>query len=289
MLAMLAMLVACGHDREPARAPPIPHLAPVRSLEVAPTEDPRTRRLTSYVELLSVDFVFYQLLAAFPGTPTTNRFAVFEYPWGLPRSHSLRDLVATIDAATAAAAEAPQARVDAAVAAYVAALAIWWPKIESLNTYYTDQRFIDDEFARGRREAPEIAHAMTELAKLRVPMRAAVLAAWRELTHDAPSSPRAIVGRSWEACMAYEDRVMARANPDALDAAISRCRRAIAPVAALPDSLRAHLDEDLRRAAIEAGDDAVVHSPNPGLDTGYAFGELTSAYLAQWRDLPRVP
>ena len=37
------------------------------------------------------------------------------------------------------------------------------------------------------------------------------------------------------------------------------------------------------------GDDAIVHSLNPGVDTGYAFGELTAAYLAQWRSLARVP
>jgi hypothetical protein len=97
------------------------------------------------------------------------------------------------------------------------------------------------------------------------------------------------IGRSWEACMAYEDRVMARASPDALDAAISRCRRAIAPVAALPDALRAHLDANLRRAASEAGDDAVVRGLNAGLDTRYAFGELTSAYLTRWRDLGTAP
>jgi hypothetical protein len=210
----------------------------------------------------------------------------YEYQWGSSQQHSLRQLAPIIAMAAAAASEAPQAPVDTAVAAYVTALTTWWPKIESLSTYYADQRFVDDEFARARREAPAIERARAALERLRVPMRDAVIAAWRDLAHDAPGSPRAIVGRSWEACVAYADRVMARSSADAVDAAISRCRRAIAPVAALPEALRDHLDDKLRRVAIDAGDDAVSR---PSLDTAYALGDLTSAYVAQWQALAPDP
>jgi hypothetical protein len=280
---MLAMLVACGKHLESAPAPASsPQRAHAQPVDVAPPEDPRARRLASYLALMSVDFVFDQLLATFPGTPATNRFATYEYQWGSTQQRSLRQLAPMVAMAAAAASEMPQTPVDTAVAAYVTALTTWWPKIESLNAYYVDQRFVDDEFARARRETPAIERARAELERLRVPMRAAVIAAWRELAHDAPGAPRAIVGRSWEACVAYADRVMARSSAEAIDAAISRCRRAIAPVAALPESLRDHLDDKLRRVAIEAGDDAITH---PSLGTAYALGDLTSAYVSQWQAL----
>jgi hypothetical protein len=286
-IATLAMLVACGRNPEQAPTPPAPPPRVVHApvADVAAPDDPRARRLASYLALMSVDFVFDQLLATFPGAPATNRFGSYEYRWGSQREHSLGPLAPTIAVAAAAAGETPRAPVDTAVAAYLAALMTWWPKIESLASYYADERFVDDEFARARREAPVVERARTELARLRGPMRAAVLAAWRDLTHDAPGSPRAIIGRSWEACIAYADRVMARSSADAIDAAISRCRRAIAPVAALPATLRDHLDDKLRRVAIEAGDDAIVHQ---NLDAAYALGALTAAYVAQWHALASI-
>ena len=284
---MLAMLVACGTNPEPTPAPASSRqLARARPVDVAPPEDPRARRLASYLALMSVDFVFDQFLATFPGAPAANRFASYEYQWGSSQQPSLHQLAPAVAMAAAAASEAPQAPVDVAVAAYVTALTAWWPKIESLNTYYADERFVDDEFARGRREAPTIDRARVALERLRVPMRAAVLAAWRELANDAPGSPRAIIGRSWQACVAYADRVMARSSADAVDAAISRCRSAVAPVAALPASLRDHLDDKLRRVAVEAGDDAITR---PSLDAAYALGDLTSAYVAQWHALAPAP
>lgn len=286
VLAMVAMLAACDAEPEPARAPieaPSPQLVRARPVDVAaPPEDPRVRRLSSYLALLSVDFMVDQLLATFPTPPATSRFGTFEYQWGVSSPHSLRQLAPAIAAAGAAAREAPQAPVDIAVAAYVAALSAWWPELERLNAYFVDERFVDDEFATARRAVPAVERARAQLAKLRGPMRAAVLAAWRALAHDPPDSPRAIVGRSWEACVAYADRVMAHASADAIDAAVSRCRHAIAPVAALPESVRGHLDKDLRRVAIGAGDDAIVHQ---NLDTAYALGTLTGEYVAQWRAL----
>ncbi len=294
--ALVALLVACGNHLDSAPPPqptpttqarPATPEAPPPDV-IVPPEDPRVKRLATYVTLLAVDFAFYELLADFPGAPSTTRFLDFEYPWNLPGPHKLSELTPAIVAAVAAAAETPRTPVDEAVAAYTAVLATWWPKIESLHDYFADQRFVDDEFVRGRHEAPQIARASSELSHLRTRMRAAVFAAWRERSNDTPSSPRAIVARSWEACMTYADRVMSHAGQAALDAAVSGCRHATATIAALPPSIRGDLDARFRLAASSIGNAAAAQHLSR-IESAYALGELTGAYLARRRDLPTTP
>src|SRR5262249_30210100 len=148
----------------------------------------------------------------------------------------------------------PRTAADDAVHAYVAALTDELPPLLALRQYYAGQRFIDDEFDRARREAPDIARSRAHLAALRPAMRRAIFTAWEELSAEVADSPRAIVTAAWRKCIAIADALMAQAKPAVLEAAMSACRRSIPSVSALPAHAGGAFADRLRNAAIELGD-----------------------------------
>ena len=255
--------------------------------DAMPEREALALRLRSYVELLSIDFWVYQDLEAFPGAPPGTTFVAISFSWEMPPVMRNGDMQAKVVAIVQAANRPPRAPVDEVVQPYAQALATWLPRLLDLQHYYEDSRFVDDEFDRARKEAADVARARRELAALRVPMRSAVLRAWRELSADVPDSPRAIVGAAWEACIRFADHLMAGDPPKALSAAVSACRRAIPAVTALPAGNGRELADALRGAAIAIGD-RMANEDMKRYPPG-ALAQLTAAYLDAWPKLSMAP
>ena len=243
-------------------------------------------RLRSYVELLSIDFWVYQFLAAFPGVPKDTTFVAGSFRWSNRRLMPADKLQAKVGAIVQEANHQPRTATDDAVLAYARALASWLPKLFDLQAYYDELRFVDDEFDRGRRDSAEIAQARDELARLRVPMRSAVLTDWRELSSDVPDSPRAIVGAAWETCIKFADHLMAGDPPAALTAAVSACRRSIPTVGALPAGKGGEFATTLRGAAVAIGDRMANRFMTD--DSSSALAQLTRSYLELWPTLSKA-
>jgi len=170
---------------------------------------------------------------------------------------------------------------------YAKALAEQLTALVSLHDYYDRQLFVDDEFERGRREAPHVAKIEVELAKLRAPMRTAVFAAWRELVADHPDGPRAVIGHAWEACMAVSDRIMENAADEAISKAVSECRRSIPKISNVGASTG--FDRDVRAAAVGLGDWVAQGHPAWNFNASDALGKLTQKYFDLWPTLPVAP
>jgi hypothetical protein len=242
--------------------------------------------LRAYVELLSIDFWAYQFLAEFPGAPPSKTFVASAFHWETRRTMHGDDVQAKLAAIVQGANRRPRVAADEVVQPYAQALATWLPQLLDLQKYYNESRFVDDEFDRGRRDSADVERARRELAALRVPMRAAVLTSWRELSADVPDSPRAIVGAAWEACVRFADHLMAGDPPEALTAAVSACRRAIPTVSALPAGSSGDLASELRAAAIAIGDQMANRFMKDGPP---ALARLTAAYLDAWPRLSTAP
>lgn len=272
-------------DAAPADAPPAD--APIDAL----TERARlTARLAGYLELLSIDYWTFELIATFPGVPAGTTFHTIDYAWHAPPWIALEVLQADLAKLRASAGEPPQTGVDDAVRAYLAVHDRWLPRLLDLYAYYEASHFVDDEFDRARREAGDVATARTELAAVRGEMRQRVLTEWRELSGDVPESPRAIVGRAWEACLGFEELVMAApSSAKAVAAAISACRRSIPTVTALPPRIRGNFDDRLRAVAILIGNHMDGGSGLWGYEVTNGLASLTDAYLALWPTLPTAP
>jgi len=302
LLALLLALLACKEPdqassrRTVATSDPAPGDA--RVVDAAPRDAAvdalsvhaeRAQRLAAYLELLSIDRWTYELLATFPGVPEGAQFFSLQYSqwdvamWLTPEA--LRDHLASL---RQAADRLPRMAVDDAVRAYLDVQARWLGKLLDLQAYYRDSRFVDDEFDRARRELADIATARRELAAVRGAMWRGVLEAWRELSSDVPDSPRAIVGRAWEACFRVQDELMTEpASADHVLTALSACRRSIPTVTALPTAMRGPFDDHLRDNAIALGDNLSTHMGGHGVTRGLAL--LTSEYLALWPTLPTMP
>jgi hypothetical protein len=244
-------------------------------------------RLRGYAKLLAIDVSILQLIAAYPGAPTGTTFWTFEYQWNRQSWLPLDVLHKEVDAILASTSETPSTSADAAVHAYAEKLAGWLPRLLALAEYYNGQRYVDDEFDRGRKEAPDVRRTAAELARLRAPMRAAVLAAWRDLVADYRDSPRAVVAHAWIACMSVADRVMEQAKPDAIAKAISECRRSLPRLTQLPST--DGFDTAVRGAAIVLGDWLARGDLSWRTDVCNALGELTQRHVELWPKLPTTP
>jgi hypothetical protein len=109
---------------------------------------------------------------------------------------------------------------------------------------------------------------------------------WRESAGDVPDSPRAVVGRAYEACMHVGEVLAADGNTDSINAAVSACRKGVAPVAALPDAMRKGFEYALRGAALALGDMA---ARRPSLyEAPQSLANLTDRYLWLWPYLPQT-
>jgi hypothetical protein len=294
-LAIVLVASACKQHEAPpplARHEPAPaDAAPADAPVDAPTERARlTARLAGYLELLSIDYWTFELLATFPGVPASTTFHTANYYWNAPPWIALDVLQADLKKLRASTAEKPHTGVDDAVRAYLDIHARWLPHLLDLYAYYRAEHFVDDEFDRARREVGDVATARDELASVRGEMRQRVLTEWRELSGDVPESPRAIVGRAWEACLGFEELVMTTPyNPQAVAVAISACRRSIPTVTALAQRIRGDFDDRLRAVAILIGDHMDGSSGLWGYQVTNGLASLTDAYLALWPTLPTAP
>jgi uncharacterized protein DUF3829 len=296
LLAIMLVVSACKkRDEVPPQLarhePASADAAPADAAVDAMTERARmTARLAGYLELLSIDYWTFELLATFPGVPTGTTFHTITYAWNAPPWIALDVLQADLGKIRASAAAPPHASVDDAVRAYLDVHARWLPRLLDLYAYYGASRFVDDEFDRGRREAGDVATARAELAAVRGAMRQSVLIEWRELSGDIPESPRAIVGRAWGACLGFEDLVMTVPyDAKAVAAAISACRRSIPTVTALTKQIRGDFDDRLRAVAILIGNHMDGGSGLWGYEVTNGLASLTTAYLALWPTLPTEP
>jgi hypothetical protein len=305
-LAFLLVLAACKED-EPT--PPHRAVEPAAALDAAAPGDARVidavladaavdalsghaeraQRLAAYLELLSIDRWTFELLATFPGVPAGTQFFSLDYSqWDgamWMTLDTLRDHVAKI---RQAADRLPRMEVDDAVRAYLEVQDRWLGKVLDLYAYYRDSRFVDDEFDRARREVAGIAAARSELTAVRAALWRRVLEAWRELSGDVPDSPRAIVGRAWEACFRVQEVLMTEPyKADHVLVAVSACRRSIPTVTALPPALRGNFDDLLRSNAIALGDNLSARLGGQRVTSGLAT--LTIEYLALWPTLSTVP
>jgi hypothetical protein len=297
LIFVLALLSSCKTDKErddvvrPPRNVPgdatTDTAAADAAIDAMSERDALALRLRAYVELLSIDFWAYQYIAEFPGVPPGTTFVASSFHWDTWPTMQGDDVQAKLVAIAQAANRRPRVAADEVVQPYAQALATWLPKLRDLQNYYNESRFVDDEFDRGRRDSADVERARRELAALRVPMRAAVLTSWRELSADVPDSPRAIVGAAWEACVRFADHLMAGESPEALTAAVSACRRAIPTVSALPAGNGGDLAIELRVAAIAIGDQMANRYMNH--DPPAALARLTTAYLDAWPKLSTAP
>ena len=249
------------------------------------------RFLGAYLDLLWLDHTVAEMLFAFPGAPATNRYGSFTYKWKLPDLERLEKVLRRADATTRHPIGEPT-ETDRAVSAYTTQLLATWPMLRELADYYRTQTFVDDEFAKGRREAPLVAEAIRALAPLRRPMTESIFAGWRAAAGDKPDSPRALVGASFEACMRAAWLIFessgkrSDAAAQAMDTAMSACRRGVGAVSALPPDY-ASFAKPLRTAAVAFGD-----SMNADWARQYAVDDverLVTAYIEHWPKLPAEP
>jgi hypothetical protein len=244
-------------------------------------------RLRGYAKLLAIDVAILQMIEAYPGAPKGTTFAAWDYRWRRQTWLPLDAMQKEVDTILASTSETPSTTADAAVHAYAGQLARWMPRLRDLAAYHEDQKFVDDEFDRGRKEAPDMLRTAAELARLRAPMRSAVLRAWRDLVADFRDSPRAVVAHAWMACMSIADRVLEKAKPEAIGKAVSECRRSIPRITALPST--ADFDTTVRSAAIELGDWIARGDLSWRTDVSDALGKLTQRYVELWPKLPTTP
>jgi hypothetical protein len=295
-LAIALALAGCKKKRhedaiyaQPGDAYPIPVVdaRPIDAAIDAPSEhDQRVERTQAYIELLTLDFWIYEVLDSFPGAPTSGTFVAINFDWQVV-DLAAPDAVRSVLDHIAALARAPHTAADDAVRAYTDALVPALPALLDLREYYKARRFIDDEFDRARREAPDLERLRNTLDKLRVPMRSAVLNAWQELSSDVPDSPRAIVTTAWRKCVAVADVLMKSAKRPEVEAAMSACRRSVPSVSALPGTSGGAFADTVRGAAIQLGDG--VANSLMARDLPTALDKFTKAYLALWPTLPNTP
>jgi len=304
-LTFALALIGCKKREEQSHAPPRDarasrvivarpidaHAIDARAVDAtidAPSEnDLRIDRVRAYLGLLVYDFWIYEALVSFPGAPPGKTFVANQYGWHVKDLLAPDALRAAIGQLVTLSARSPRTPTDDAVHAYVQTLAASLPALLDLRAYYDRAHFIDDEFDRARRETPDIARLSDQLAKLRVPMRAAILSSWQELSSDVPASPRAIVTTAWRKCLSVADPMMANAKKPAIEAAISACRRSIPTVSALPAKSGREFAEPLRHAAGEIGD--AIANEYVARDLPGVLERFTDDYLALWPTLPNTP
>jgi hypothetical protein len=280
--------VASAHPAEaPVPVPPVPDdplAAMFPDAAPAPALSPADARLHALARLLTIDFRVYQIVEDFPGVATTTTFNTDRFEWknGKDASSGGGPELPALAAEVAAISDD-----DPAVRDYARALADWLPALADLHAYYDDDHYVDDEFARGRREQPELAKRAAAIAKLRGPMRAAATEAWRAQIAAHPGSPRALIGHGWLACTAVADQVLRRGGDDAVAAAVSGCRQAIAPIEGLGSA--AYLGDEVRNVAIALGDWVASDRPAIDDDPSLELGKLTDAVLEAWPALSATP
>ena len=244
-------------------------------------------RMLGYAKLLAIDVALFQLIRSYPGAPAGTTFDSSDYRWLRHTWLSLDAMQKEIEAILASTSTTPSLAADAAVQAYAAKLAGWMPRLIALTAYYTDQKFVDDEFDRGRKEAEDVRRTAAELAKLRAPMRASVFGAYRDLVAGYRESPRAAVASAWMACMSIADRVMEQARPEAIAKAVSECRRSIPRLTTAAST--SGFDTDVRSAAVVLGDWVAIGSPSWRSSITDELGRLTLRYIELWPKLPTTP
>ncbi len=267
------------------------HAKPVADGEYATRID---RYRAAYLDLLWVDLTLAEMLAAFPGAPSTNRYSSYTFEWKLPDREKLEKALARAKAAATFAIE-ENGETDRAVLAYTTQALLVWPEISALAEYYKGQRYVDDEFARGREKAPLVAEAIGALAPLRTPMTDGVFSGWREAAGDTEDSPRAIIGEAFQACMTVAKLIFDRpkgsgkrveAAEAVIDTAMGACRRGVGAVSGLPEIYRS-FDRPLRDAAIAFG-----NAVDSNFSRQYAVNDverLVTAYIERWPKLPSEP
>ncbi len=250
------------------------------------------RYLVAYLDLLWVDLALHEMLQAYPGAPTTNRYTTYRYDWSLPARQPLE---AALRRAKLAAERVRDDDADRAVLAYTTLVLEAWPSLDGLATYYKEQRYVDDEFARGRREQALVGETLAKIEPLRKPMTESVFAGWRTVAGGNPESPRAVLGASFEACMRLamllfeRPRVQTKPDPkveEAIDEAMGACRRGVGAVSALPEAFRS-FDKPLRTVALSLGNAVDSNSSRQ-----YAIADveqLVKAYVERWPKLPSEP
>ncbi len=252
------------------------------------------RYLGAYLDLLWADVYLTEILAAYPGAPSTNRYNSFTYQWKLP---DLDKLEKAIHLAHEAAKLVNGANdTDRAILAYASQVEDLWPRLRALADYYKGQRYVDDEFAMGRRDAPLVAEAIAKIQPLRTKMIDGVFEGWREAAGDTKDSPRAIVGASFETCMRAAYVVFGRtkhADPKkleeaerAIDAAMSACRQGVGAVSRLPLAFST-FNIWLRAAAVSFGNATAADWARK-----YAADDvekLVREYIGAWPKLPASP
>ncbi len=268
-------------------APPVPS-PPVDAAVVVPVDAPPSRapdRLVAYVDVLRLDLNLYSIVKTYPGVPPGRTFRTTDYEW---RSAD-RDRFAGSSARARAASGTLAAPVDDAVRAYLDVVDKHLDALTDLVAYYTQQRFIDDEFDRGRRDAPLVARAAGDIAKVRGALWSSVLAAWLDAAGEVPDSPRAIITRAWEACMHVAESIVTVGLGDKTNRALGACRRSIPSVTALPPAIRHELDATLRKTAGELGNFLADGAEWRISYAGVSLWILTDDYLALWPVLPTTP
>jgi hypothetical protein len=287
--AIASMLIACpkSHKKKASVAEGQDAAVRFASTHITFTDaapPPPPPRLAAYLHLLAVDLYIKELVGRFPGAPSGTVFDSQRYAWYGP--HSVR-LEALVEAVGAAASEASKATgdTDRAVTAYAEVATRVVPPVIALFDYYRAS-FVDDEFDRGRREAASVGDAGKAIAAVRGELWSRVIVEWRETAGDVPDSPRAVVGRAYEACMRVGQVLATDGSADALNSAVSACRRGISPVAALPAEVQAGFEHALRGAAIALGDMAARGSTL--YDAPQSLAHLTGKYLALWPSLSQT-
>jgi hypothetical protein len=263
--------------------------------EYATTTD---RFLRAYLDLLWTHLSFNEVLLRYPGVPTSGRYFSSRFEWRVPDDEA-NAMEAVLKRAQLAAEKAPgSGATERTIIAYTTEAQRVFPRVRALAAYYRDKRFVDDEFAFGRSEAPFIAEVIATLEPLRKPMIDAVFAGWSAAAGDQRESPRAVIGISFETCMragnliygqdpnAKPEPKQAAAIERAIDDALGACRRGVGAVSALPETYRA-FQAPLRKAAIAFGDTAVYAWNRKFTDDDVRI--LVKAYVEQWPKLPAEP
>jgi hypothetical protein len=253
----------------------------------APAVSPLEARVLGYAKLLAIDVAIFQTIEAYPGAPKGTTFETSAYWWRRPGWKSLDAMQQDLEAIRAARTGTPTIEADAAVQAYADRAAAWLPRLIALAAYHDDQKFVDDEFDRGREEAADVRRAAAELGKLRAPMRAAVFDAWRDLVASRRDTPHAAVAHAWMACMSIADGVMAKARPETITRSVSECRRSIPRLAEIASA--SGFDADVRKAATQLGDWVAQGSPSWRTSVSDTLGWLTQRYVQLWPTLPSTP
>lgn len=250
------------------------------------------RYLHVYLHLLWVDHYLAEMLSAYPGAPRTDRYNSFTYQWRLPDRAKIEKALTRAAATSTNPVDAEGNETDRAVASYTKHVLQVWPGLRELADYYADKRFVDDEFVRGRRDAPLVAQAIAKIAPHRKSMMDAVFAGWRKAAGDKPMSPRALVGESFEACLRAAALIFEQPNAKAMeanpavDAAMSTCRKGVGTVSTLPGGFQGFAIY-LRAAAVAFGDSMTADWARK-----YAVDDvekLVAEYVAHWPKLPAEP